>query len=202
MYHYCPYLIILGVVVGTEEQLVEGARAFKVEAQSHICGQTRTSVIKCVLEGDSPRWRNMRTPASGSSVHVVGTCHHVCADGGLAITVCEITFNISAPATFPPAPGLTNDSTDSPSPKRRQFNAVAPRDTPSSRAGPSASLSTVGPSGSSSHLPAAPSITPAVEEIDDLSPVLSPASAVGNATSADSTQGRTRSRKGKEKASD
>ena len=41
-----PYIVILGVVVGQAEDLPDGGRAFRVEAQAHVCGQSRTSVIK------------------------------------------------------------------------------------------------------------------------------------------------------------
>lgn len=44
-----PYVVILGVVVGNGEELVEGARAFKVEARARMCGQLCMSIIKYIV---------------------------------------------------------------------------------------------------------------------------------------------------------
>lgn len=41
-----PHIVILGTVVGNPEDLAGGCRAFLVEAQAHVWGQRRTSVVK------------------------------------------------------------------------------------------------------------------------------------------------------------
>lgn len=86
---------------------------------------------RCVFEGNSARWRNMRTPAPRTSVHVVGTCHQVCEDGSLVISISEITFNVAPAAFVGGAPGQGSDSPVSPSAKQCCFNAIAPPGSPS-----------------------------------------------------------------------
>lgn len=105
----------------------------------------------------------MNIPLARSTLHVVGTCRHVTADGNLAISINDVTFNV-LPPTPQMGPNIGSASPTTPS-KKRHFNATIPQLSPSSpTAGPSttaliASSSLSGASGSS----AAPTVcTPLV----------------------------------------
>ena len=146
-----PYSYIdgVGIVSGQHERIDERSRVFPVSVSEYVRDEVKQfqlmSVfnvhrlffrilaadsaciffpsLRCLFNGEKPRWMNTKIPNVGTCIHFSGLCSRLLPSGLMAVDLDDVVFNLGAQ---PPSTVQPPSSQSSPNGKKRKFNAYPP----------------------------------------------------------------------------